>query len=361
MRKQAAISAPLTKVRSIIQRRCINLPIVTPLQLMSSPSRQSSGFISRFLEPISPNVNILALAFLREGAIFFSGRFSDRTTQKGVEKNSSMRLAASPLRIGVSASLVHAGTHPGLALGLPCLVMLESLAHWIMSRGDLSFLIPTQPGPEWNAPSRVLELVDHLDALVLQGGADVCPRNYGEQPRNPEWCGDPRRDEYELALIREFLHQRKPILGVCRGMQLLNVAMGGSLVQDIPQERPSPVCHRDLTLGAHATHEISFTRAGVLEELYQGRRGGQVVSVHHQAVKRLGQGLVVEAVSPEDQLIEAIRLDDDRYFAWGVQWHPEIQPPGNSSYLDPGPILEHFRQAALQRSRQARRLQRRAG
>jgi len=288
-----------------------------------------------------------------------------------------------PLRIGISASLVPAGAHPGLALGLPVLVLLESLAHWVMSRGDLAFLIPTSPGAEWNAPCRIPELVNTLDALVLQGGADVCPRAYGEEPVCQEWCGDARRDGYELALVQEFLAQRKPILGICRGMQLLNVALGGSLYQDVPSQFPNSICHRSEGAGnqktpdsgVHAAHTVRFIDSSWLHKLYtefasansgqvvsattRGPRSGTtyagaslnhpVVSVHHQAVKRLGEGLSVEAVSPEDALIEAIRLDSPRQFALGLQWHPEIQPPNDPAYLDPEPILQAFRTAALER------------
>lgn len=269
-----------------------------------------------------------------------------------------MKCATKPLRIGISASLVPAGAHPGLALGLPVLVLLESLAHWVMSRGDLAFLIPTSPGAEWNAPCRIPELVKTLDALVLQGGADVCPRAYGEEPACQEWCGDARRDGYELALVQEFLQQRKPILGICRGMQLLNVALGGSLYQDVPTQFPNPICHRSQGAGnqktpdsgVHAAHTVRFIDSSWLHKLYAGASlNHPVVSVHHQAVKRLGEGLSVEAVSPEDALIEAIRLDSPHQFALGLQWHPEIQPPNDRTYLDPEPILQAFRTAALER------------
>ncbi len=253
-----------------------------------------------------------------------------------------------PLKIGVSASLVPAGAHPKLALGLPVLVMLESLAHWVMSCGDLAFLIPTPPGAEWNAPCRIPELVSTLDALVLQGGADICPRAYGEEPACPEWSGDPRRDGYELELVKQFLEQRKPILGICRGMQLLNVALGGSLYQDIPAQYPGAICHRNDQLAPGVHHTIHFIDSSWLQQLYQST-GGPVVSVHHQAVKRLGEGLSVEAVSPDDALIEAIRLDRSDQFALGLQWHPEIQPPNDPGYLTPEPILQAFRQAALDR------------
>jgi putative glutamine amidotransferase len=257
--------------------------------------------------------------------------------------------ATKPLRIGVSASLVPAGAHPSLALGLPVLVMLESLAHWVMSMGDLAFLIPTAPAAEWNVPCRVPELVNTLDALVLQGGADICPRAYGEEPACPEWSGDPRRDGYELALVQAFLEARKPILGICRGMQLLNVALGGSLYQDIPAQVNTAICHRNDEISPGVRHPVQFVSDSWLSRLYQGQPHHPVVSVHHQCVKLLGEGLSVEAVSPEDAIIEAIRLDSDEQFALGLQWHPEIQPHRDPYFLDPSPILEAFRQAALRR------------
>lgn len=258
-------------------------------------------------------------------------------------------LLTRPLKIGVSASLVPAGAHPTLALGLPVLVMLESLAHWVMSQGDLAFLIPTSPGAEWKLPCRVPHLVDSLDALVLQGGADICPRAYGEEPMQPEWSGDPRRDGYELALVRAFIEAGKPILGICRGMQLLNVALGGSLYQDIPAQYPGPTCHRNDQVSPGVRHPITFIQNSWLQRLYGGVPAEPVVSVHHQAVKVLGEGLSVEAVCPQDRLIEAIRLDSDRQFAVGLQWHPEIQPPKDPGYLNPEPILQAFREAALTR------------
>ena len=227
--------------------------------------------------------------------------------------------------------------------------MLESLAHWVMSMGDLAFLIPTAPAAEWNVPCRVPELVNSLDALVLQGGADICPRAYGEEPACPEWSGDPRRDGYELALVQAFLEAGKPILGICRGMQLLNVALGGSLYQDIPAQVPSAICHRDDHVSPGVRHPVHFVSDGWLSHLYAKSSGRPVVSVHHQCIKRLGEGLSVEAVSPDDAVIEAIRLDSHNQFALGLQWHPEIQPHQDPEYLDPTPILKAFREAALRR------------
>lgn len=222
--------------------------------------------------------------------------------------------------------------------------MLESLAHFAMSCGDLAFLVPTQPGPEWNIPCQTRNLASTLDGLILQGGADVSPMNYGEEPADPEWQGDPKRDAYEMALIRAFLEAGKPIFGICRGMQLLNVTLGGSLHQDLPTQFASPICHCDLSLNPGIVHPVEFSHGGVFERCYrsQGLNQGSVVSIHHQGVKRLAPCLRVEALSP-DGLIEAFSLNDENHYCVGVQWHPEIQPPGSREYLDARPLLEEFR------------------
>jgi putative glutamine amidotransferase len=148
------------------------------------------------------------------------------------------------------------------------------------------------------------------------------------------------RDRYESALVAEFRAQGKPVLGVCRGIQLLNVALGGSLYQDIPSQVPGSSVHRDWEVYEKKFHDVSFAPGARLERLYPGLRAGKVNSVHHQAVKRLAPGLAVEASSP-DGLVEAFRAVEGPYL-YAVQWHPEFMDPADGSLLDGRPILEDF-------------------
>ena len=133
------------------------------------------------------------------------------------------------IKIGISPRLFHPeagakGVHTKL------LDYLEhSVAEWIHSRDALAFLLPVS--------DRAGEYAQALDGLVLQGGADISPLAYGEAPRKPEWAGDPARDGFEIALVQAFSAANKPILGICRGAQLINVALGGSLHKDIPDHR----------------------------------------------------------------------------------------------------------------------------
>lgn len=251
-----------------------------------------------------------------------------------------------PLRIGMSARLLHR-VPAEMGFRNKTLQYLEqSMAHWIMSHGALAFMVPTLG---WDAEvSRrkvsVRDCVDALDGLVLQGGADVSPTSYGQQPLQPAWGGDVIRDRYEIELIDGFLAMGKPILGVCRGMQLLNVAMGGSLYQDIATQRPEARAHVDADEYDAHTHDIVIEGDSSLAMLYPELRRARVNSIHHQAVDQLGADLVVEARSADDGMVEAIRARGST-FAMGVQWHPEFHQPG-SGLLDSSPLLRTFLQAA---------------
>ncbi len=165
-------------------------------------------------------------------------------------------------------------------------------------------------------------LLDRVDALLLAGGADVDPASYGAEP-HPETKGTtPDRDRFELALARRALDRDMPVLGICRGMQMLNVALGGSLDQHLPESIGSGV-HRS-TAGTFGTHRVRLA-PGTLACDAAGTEGLLVMSHHHQGVDRLGEGLAVSGWSDEDGIVEAIELPDKRY-ALGVVWHPEEDP-----------------------------------
>lgn len=251
-----------------------------------------------------------------------------------------------PLRIGVSARLMH-HVPPELGFRNKSLQYIEaSMAHWIMAHGAVAFMVPavTQDTQLAARHLKVEHVVQELDALVLQGGADVAPETYGQEPLRQEWRGDVVRDRYELALMRCFLAQKKPVLGVCRGAQLLNVAFGGTLFQDIATQCPAAHEHVDVELYDQFEHDVTFIQGSALTELYPKSTQLRVTSIHHQAVADLGKGIVVEAVSSLDGLVEAIRWTGEAY-ARGVQWHPEFHQ-GRHALIDSSPIMLDFLEAS---------------
>jgi putative glutamine amidotransferase len=170
------------------------------------------------------------------------------------------------------------------------------------------------------SPSAAGELVDRLDGLLLSGGADVDPALYGEAP-HPKTEVHRERDDFELALARAALAHDLPLLAICRGQQVLNVAAGGTLVQDIPSQVAGSRDHNPDVPRAQTAHEVRLVAGTRLQAILGGERAA-VNSFHHQAVGAPGQGVVVSAVCDDDQVIEGIELPSRR-FAVGVQWHPE--------------------------------------
>jgi putative glutamine amidotransferase len=161
-----------------------------------------------------------------------------------------------------------------------------------------------------------VELVRRLDGLVLSGGDDVDPRLYGTVARGHSTHIDPERDAFELALIEAALRLDVPLLGICRGCQLLNVARGGTLVEHLPLEEGE--AHGQLAYPLWArVHHLHLTAGELLDGLLEPNV--RVNSFHHQAVDRLGDGIVALATAP-DGVCEAIRYGEH---ALGVQWHPE--------------------------------------
>lgn len=251
-----------------------------------------------------------------------------------------------PLRIGLSPRFLHR-VPPELGFKGKKLQYLEqSIAHWLMRGRALVFMIPSIDAGGVFEPGdlRIAQYVRALDGLVLQGGADVSPMTYGEEPLRPEWDGDRIRDAYELELLRAFMSAGKPVLGICRGLQLVNVAFGGTLYQDIAVQR-GHAAHYDPDAYDQLFHDVELVPGSALAQGYPGCSGGRVNSIHHQAVKALAGGFAVEARSVPDGVIEAIRWEGPSYVA-AVQWHPEFHDPADETVLSGRPILEGFLAAA---------------
>ncbi|WP_323118493.1 gamma-glutamyl-gamma-aminobutyrate hydrolase family protein [Burkholderia alba] len=256
------------------------------------------------------------------------------------------RITQRTLRIGVSARIFHPEVGaPGLR-GKTLQYLEESIAHWVMSRDVLVFMIPTVGHQGMLHPSniRLRDYAKHLDGLLLQGGADVSPQTYAASDAHPEWPGDRVRDMYELELLHEFVESGKPVLGVCRGCQLINVAFGGSLYQDIATDVPTAGAHVSEHYDQHR-HSIRFPDGSTFSNMFPGRHDAIVNSIHHQAIRDLGRDLNIEAVSAEDGIIEGIRYRRAP-FVVGVQWHPEFHRAGGAELLDCTPLLDTFLRAA---------------
>jgi putative glutamine amidotransferase len=246
--------------------------------------------------------------------------------------------------IGISACFFHADAARPIFTGKTLQYVEQSIAHWVMSTGALALMVPSPVGDTQKGDATLADFAAQLDALVLEGGSDVWPGSYGETPLEERWSGDRIRDEYEIGLLRAFEAAGKPVLGVCRGLQLMNVALGGTLYQDIDRLRPGGVRHRDPVAYDRNLHGVDFVEGTRLAEIHRGSPRVTVNSVHHQAIKDLAPGLVVEATSSDDGLIEAIRRPGRSYMA-AVQWHPEFHRRGEGT-LDDTPMLDDFLRAA---------------
>lgn len=220
-------------------------------------------------------------------------------------------------RIGISAYWRAASWGPWT--DMPACMVPQGYVEGVHAAGGVALLLPPDPDHAGDDAASVLEV---LDGLVLVGGEDIGPANYDSEPHPSTDPANVRRDQSELALARGAIARDMPVLGVCRGFQLLNIVYGGDLEQHVG-DVTDPAPHRP-RLGQFGRHDVEIT-GGHLREIL-GARAGEIHSHHHQGIGRLGDGLVATAVAP-DGLVEGVE-DPAKAFCLGVLWHPEEDPRG---------------------------------
>lgn len=211
-------------------------------------------------------------------------------------------------RIGLNCDYAHRPSgEKRLALNLNYVEAVEAA-------GGVPVLLP------WQSRTSLRAALEGLDGIVLTGGDDLDPGTYGARPHPAEKPMDPAREAFDLALVREVLRRRLPTLAICLGCQLVNVARGGTLVQDIPSQMPGALPHARLKDGEAPWHRVRVAPGSHLAGIL-GRASLEANSFHHQSVRTPGRGLEVTARAP-DGVVEAVE-DPGHPFLLGVQWHPE--------------------------------------
>jgi putative glutamine amidotransferase len=194
-------------------------------------------------------------------------------------------------------------------------VLAHSYVQAVQRAGGAAVMFPPDPDPD---PDQLLDLVD---GLILAGGRDVDPAAYGAERAAATDAPHAVRDAFEIALARRAMERDIPLLGVCRGMQLMNVARGGTLVQDLPAH----LGHRRSVGTFEGNDHPVHLAAGSLAARAAGAEEHGTLSHHHQGIEQVGDGLQVSGWSADDELPEALE-DPNLEFALGVQWHPEADP-----------------------------------
>jgi putative glutamine amidotransferase len=216
----------------------------------------------------------------------------------------------------------------------PAMLLARSYVDAVQRAGALVLMLP----PDSCLLEDPAQALDLIDGLVLTGGADIDPACYGQQAHAETVETVPERDAFEIAMVRAAIERDMPVLGICRGMQLINVALGGTLLQHLPEHFGHGEHRRAIGSFDGADHDVSLIE-GTLAARAAGELEHATKSHHHQGIDRLGEGLVVSGYSTLDDLPEAIEMDgsppggpSDRRFVLGVQWHPEADPA--SSVID---------------------------
>jgi len=241
------------------------------------------------------------------------------------------------IKIGVSPCFLH--PDPNRAYFAPKLLNYfeNDMANYLTQKDVLPILIPKVDAV------KLEYILSKMDGFVFQGGDDLSPKTYGAPFLDEaRWPGDEIRDQFEFKILDYAIKNKKPILGICRGAQLLNAYFGGDLYQDLMTQKSDSILHRDGKLYDQVSHQVDLVKGSLLECIYS-KENIQVNSVHHQGIKKLGKSLIIEATSPKDHLVEAFVGDNlTQQFILGVQWHPECSPTLGDKVASPGPIYDKF-------------------
>jgi putative glutamine amidotransferase len=239
------------------------------------------------------------------------------------------------IKLGITACFQYADPNRAV-FGPKTLSYIENdMARYVSRKGILPVLIPDIE------EHLQKDILDQMDGFVIQGGVDIAPETYNEQPIGP-WKGDRIRDNYELRILDYAIKNEKPILGICRGFQLMNIYFGGTLYQDTLTQNPHVDDHRSAEMYDTKKHPIKFVEGGYFDELYQGVSDPYVNTVHHQAIKELGKDMEVYALSPDGLVEAAGYIKSPKGKVMGVQWHPEFTPTLKDELIDADVLFEAF-------------------
>ena len=216
--------------------------------------------------------------------------------------------------IGISGSIIIDGS--GSFVGYRRSYVNEDYVKSVIKNGGIPYIIPMNQDIDV-----IKEQIDHIDGLILSGGHDVSPRYYEQDPHKSLGGILPERDEFDFKLIEFAKNKGIPILGICRGLQILNVYFGGSLHQDLSLNKNETIKHDQVSSPTVTTHSVNLNDESILKKLFD-EDSIMVNSFHHQIIDRVADGFIVSAKS-NDGVVEAIEKPDYK-FMLGVQWHPEM-------------------------------------
>ena len=237
------------------------------------------------------------------------------------------------LKIGISSCMFYEDKSRSSFAPKRLNYMVEDMGAYVNRDDVLPVLIPSL------TLDKLKDFINKLDGIVLHGGADIAPESYGEEPIG-KWKGDRTRDLIELEIIKFAIKAKKPILGICRGFQLLNVSFGGTLYQDIHTQFKTSTQHKGTNYDQNI-HPIKLKEGSFLREINKGKELATVNSIHHQGIKELSYKLEPIAWAYQDHMVEAFYAKDYPHII-GVQWHPEFDYNHKESLLDAEKIFDHF-------------------